>query len=74
MRTTKTAWLAALAASASLVVTGCASSGGDGASSIKSVPDAVLGKAMTSRMFVWWASSAAQRSMPRAIPPCGGGP
>jgi len=29
MRTTKTAWLAALAASASLVVTGCASSGGE---------------------------------------------
>ena len=37
-------------------------------------PDCVLGKAMTSRMFVWWASRAAQRSMPRAIPPCGGAP
>ena len=48
--------------------------GVDGASSIGSVPDWVLGKAMTSRMFVWPASSAAQRSMPSAIPPCGGAP
>ena len=31
----------------------CAWSGGDGASSMRSVPDAVFGKAMTSRMFVW---------------------
>ncbi len=38
------------------------------------VPDWVLGKAMTSRMFVWPASSAAQRSMPSAIPPWGGAP
>ena len=51
-----------------------AGSGGDGASSIRSAPDCVFGKAMTSRMFDWWASSAAQRSIPRAIPPCGGGP
>ena len=29
------------------------SSGADGASSIRSEPDWVLGKAMTSRMFVW---------------------
>ena len=32
----------------------CSGSGADGASSIGSVPDCVLGKAMTSRMFVWW--------------------
>ena len=29
---------------------------------------------MTSRMFVWSESSAAQRSMPSAIPPWGGAP
>ena len=29
---------------------------------------------MTSRMFVWRARSAAQRSMPSAMPPCGGAP
>ena len=52
----------------------CPGSGIDGASSIGSVPDWVFGKAMTSRMFVWRARSAAQRSMPRAIPPCGGAP
>ena len=49
-------------------------SGIDGASSIGSLPDCVLGNAITSRMFVWLASSAAQRSMPRAMPPCGGAP
>ena len=52
----------------------CSVSGGEGASSIGSLPDWVLGKAMTSRMLVWLARSAAQRSMPRAIPPCGGAP
>ena len=52
----------------------CSGSGGDGASSIGSVPDWVLGKAMTSRMLVWSARSAAQRSMPSAMPPCGGAP
>src|SRR6185295_3320499 len=49
-------------------------SGGDGASSIGSPPDCVFGNAITSRMFVWLASSAAQRSMPSAIPPWGGAP
>ena len=38
------------------------------------VPDWVFGKAMTSRMFVWPAKIIAQRSMPSAIPPCGGAP
>ena len=52
----------------------CPGSGIEGASSIRSVPDWVLGNAITSRMFVCWASSAAQRSMPSAIPPCGGAP
>ena len=49
-------------------------SGGEGASSIGSTPDCVFGNAITSRMFVWKARSAAQRSMPSAIPPCGGAP
>ena len=49
-------------------------SGGDGASSIRSPPDCVFGKAMTSRMFVCFENSAAQRSMPSAMPPWGGAP
>src|SRR5512143_2571424 len=50
------------------------SSGTDGASSIRSLPDWVLGKAITSRMLVCSARSAAQRSIPSAMPPCGGAP
>ena len=47
---------------------------GEGASSIRSEPDEVLGKAMTSRMLVWSVSSAAHRSTPSAMPPWGGAP
>ena len=52
----------------------CSGSGADGASSMRSVPDCVFGNAMTSRMFDWFENRAAQRSMPNAIPPCGGAP
>ena len=47
----------------------CPGSTGEGASSMRSEPDEVLGKAMTSRMLVWSVSSAIQRSTPRAMPP-----
>ena len=47
---------------------------GDGAPSMRSLPDWVFGKAITSRMLSWSVSSAAQRSRPIAIPPCGGAP
>src|SRR5262245_21646623 len=39
-----------------------------------SAPDAVLGKAMTSRIDSVLASSAHSRSKPKAMPPWGGGP
>ena len=38
------------------------------------MPDWVLGKAMTSRMFSSPARMATRRSMPKANPPCGGAP
>src|SRR5207302_8621943 len=52
----------------------CMGSTGLGASSIKSCMLCVFGKAMTSRMFSVPAKSMMMRSMPGAIPPCGGTP
>ncbi len=50
------------------------SSTGDGASAIKSCAAVVFGKAITSRRDFSPESSAQMRSMPRAMPPCGGVP
>ena len=47
---------------------------GDGASHIRSVPRAVLGNGITSRMDVSPARIITSRSRPSAIPPCGGAP
>src|SRR5436190_14673902 len=47
---------------------------GVGAPVIGSEPEAVFGKATTSRMFCSPASSATKRSIPIAKPPCGGAP
>ena len=47
----------------------CFGSIGDGAPIMRSVPDCVFGKAMTSRMLSTSAKSAAHRSRPMAIPP-----
>src|SRR5215469_11756838 len=52
----------------------CPASTVDGASHIRSAPLAVLGKAITSRMFDSPAMSAMMRSYPNAMPPCGGVP
>src|SRR5471030_1733880 len=46
----------------------------EGASHIRSVPRAVLGNGITSRMDVSPARSITRRSRPRAIPSCGGAP
>src|SRR5215472_4317204 len=46
----------------------------EGASHIRSVPRAVLGKGITSRMEVSPARIITRRSRPSAIPPCGGAP
>ncbi len=47
---------------------------GEGASHIRSVPRAVLGNGMTSRIEVSPARIMTRRSKPRAMPPCGGAP
>ena len=47
---------------------------GSARSVIRSVPDCVFGKAITSRMFSSPARIATRRSMPNANPPCGGAP
>ena len=52
----------------------CFSSTGAGACIIRSSPCWFSGKAMTSRMAVWPASSMTMRSMPGARPPWGGAP
>lgn len=52
----------------------CCSVTSPGVSSIRSVPAAVLGKAITSRMLVLSAKRATRRSMPSAMPPWGGAP
>ncbi len=52
----------------------CASVIGVGAPVRGSPPDAVFGKAITSRIDEAPASSATSRSSPKAMPPCGGGP
>ena len=52
----------------------CRSSTPDGASVIRHDADVVFGKAMTSRMESRPAMSMIIRSIPRAIPPCGGTP
>src|SRR5690606_9531383 len=52
----------------------CLSGIGDGASVIRHCAVVVLGKAMTSRIDSVPAISAAMRSMPNAMPPCGGAP
>src|SRR5690606_12229938 len=52
----------------------CASGIGDGAPVIRHCAEVVLGKAMTSRIDSVPAISAAMRSMPKAMPPCGGAP
>src|SRR5690348_13776405 len=46
----------------------------DGASHIKSVPRAVFGKGITSRIEVSPARIITSRSRPSAMPPCGGAP
>jgi LysM repeat protein len=48
--------------------------GGEGASAIMSRAAWFLGKAITSRMLGSSASSITRRSMPGAMPPCGGAP
>jgi len=50
------------------------SGSGDGAPIIKSRALPSLGKAITSRMFGSFCKIARTRSMPSAIPPCGGAP
>src|SRR5215218_1601516 len=50
----------------------CLGSTSDGASVIRSVAEAVLGKAITSRMVLRPARSITMRSRPRARPPWGG--
>ena len=52
----------------------CFASTGAGAPVIRSRAFWFFGKAITSRMFVVPASIIAQRSRPRAMPPCGGAP
>jgi len=52
----------------------CFSSTGAGQLSMGETPAVFLGKAMTSRMVVSPARIMTRRSMPGAIPPCGGGP
>ena len=52
----------------------CASLIGDGALVSRHCAEAVLGKAITSRMDSVPAIRAAMRSMPNAMPPCGGAP
>src|SRR5262245_6606842 len=52
----------------------CFSSTSEGASVIRSVAEAVLGKAMTSRSELAPAMSITMRSRPRAMPPWGGAP
>src|ERR1017187_10246674 len=47
---------------------------GAGASHIRSLPRAVLGNGITSRMEVSPARIITRRSSPRAMPPCGGAP
>jgi len=51
-----------------------ASSTASGAPVSRSVNEEVFGKAITSRMLSLPASRATIRSMPRAMPPCGGAP
>src|SRR5690348_18408934 len=52
----------------------CRSGTGDGASHIRSVPRAVLGNGITSRIVVSPARIMTMRSSPSAMPPCGGAP
>ena len=52
----------------------CASGIGDGAPVIRHCAVVVFGKAITSRIDSVPAISAAMRSMPKAMPPCGGAP
>ncbi len=52
----------------------CAGVIGVGAPVNGSPPLAVFGKAITSRIDCAPASKAHKRSIPKAIPPCGGGP
>lgn len=52
----------------------CRASAVPGESVIRSVPFAVFGNAMTSRMLGVPQSMATNRSNPRAMPPCGGAP
>src|SRR4249919_816348 len=52
----------------------CASGTGDGAPVIRHCAVVVFGNAMTSRIDSVPAISAAMRSMPKAMPPCGGAP
>src|SRR4029079_3944821 len=52
----------------------CASGTMEGASVIRSWAVEVFGNAMTSRIESVPAISAAMRSMPNAMPPCGGAP
>lgn len=47
---------------------------GEGASVIRHCAPVVFGKGITSRIDSVPAISAAMRSMPKAIPPCGGAP
>ena len=66
--------LAGGAASRSPSSASCASSTAAGAPVSGSAPLAVFGKAITSRIESSPAISAAMRSMPSAMPPCGGAP
>src|SRR6266446_6652080 len=52
----------------------CFASTSPGASIIKSCAEAVFGKAITSRMFSVGTSTIIVRSIPEAMPPCGGVP
>ncbi len=52
----------------------CSSDMGEGASVIRHCAPVVFGKGITSRIDSVPAISAAMRSMPKAIPPCGGAP
>ena len=52
----------------------CAAVIGVGAPVSGSDPEAVFGKAITSRIVSAPASSMITRSQPKAMPPCGGGP
>src|SRR3546814_2131544 len=65
---------AAFGRTATCTSASCLSGIGDGAPVIRHCAVVVLGKAITSRIDSVPAISAAMRSMPKAMPPCGGAP